>query len=83
MARRKKSESGVAHRQAELIRGTTQTLLDCMRKKGVARSELARRMGRTNAYVTQMLSGDRNLTLRTIADVATALDVTPRVLLRD
>lgn len=78
-AKRKRSRAGAAQ---QLIRGTTESITILMKKRGVTRSELARRMKRTNAYVTQMLSGDRNLTLRTIADVAKALDATPRVVLK-
>jgi len=78
MPKRKKTNAG----SQQLIRGTTESIYATMKKKGVTKSELARRMGRTNAYVTQMLSGDRNLTLRTIAEVSAALEVTPRVVLK-
>jgi hypothetical protein len=33
--------------------------------------------------VSQLLSGDRNLTLRTIADIALALEIYPRVVLSE
>ena len=41
---------------------------------GVTRKELADRLGRSKGFVTQLLSGERNLTLRTLADLAFALD---------
>ena len=31
-----------------------------------------------NAYITQLLNGSRNMTLRTLSDIAFALDVEPR-----
>lgn len=46
-----------------------------MREQKVNRAELARRLGKSRAYVTQMLSGSANLTVRTLAEVAYALGV--------
>ena len=43
----------------------------------MTRAELARRMGRTPGFVSQVLGGGRNLTLRTIADIAAALSLRP------
>ena len=40
--------------------------------------DLAEAMGRSNAYITQILNGSRNMTLRTLSDIAFALDVEPR-----
>lgn len=40
----------------------------------VSRKQLADRLGRSKGFVTQILSGDRNLTLRTLSDLAFALD---------
>ena len=44
-----------------------------MEAKGITRAELARRMGVTPGFVTQILGAGRNLTLKTIADVQLAL----------
>ncbi len=44
-----------------------------MGEADVTRAELARRMGRTRGFVTHLLSGDRNLTLGTLAEIAEAL----------
>jgi len=86
MPKRKKTESPSPEaqqllREKELIHQTTQTIYAVMEKNGVTKAELARRLGKTNAYVSQLLSGDRNLTLRTIADIALALEIYPRVVL--
>lgn len=46
-----------------------------MEERKVKKAELARRLGKSRAYVTQMLSGSANLTVRTLAEVAYALGV--------
>lgn len=69
--------------EKDLIARTTETIYDAMKRNEVTKAELARRIGKTNAYVTQILSGERNLTLRTIAAVAAALNMRPRVTLTD
>ncbi|MDQ7010639.1 MAG: helix-turn-helix transcriptional regulator [Mariprofundaceae bacterium] len=50
---------------------------DCVRmmeEQGVNRSELARRMGVSRAYITKLLNGNANITLDTMVRVAMALD---------
>ena len=44
-----------------------------MEERKVTKAELARRLGKSRAYITQMLSGSTNLTIRTLAEVAYAL----------
>lgn len=44
-----------------------------MDEQGVTKAELARRIGRTRGYVTQVLCGRRNMTLRTLARMTSAL----------
>jgi transcriptional regulator with XRE-family HTH domain len=44
-----------------------------MAQKGVSRAELARRIGKSKAFVTQLLSGSRNMTMHTLADLVFAL----------
>lgn len=44
-----------------------------MEEKEISRAELARRLGKKKGHITQLLSG-HNMTLRTIADIMTALD---------
>jgi transcriptional regulator with XRE-family HTH domain len=60
-------------REEELILGVTVALSEAMDKAGVSKSQLAEKLGKSAAFVTQILSGGRNLTLRTVADVADAL----------
>jgi len=60
-------------RQEELILEITIALSEALAEKGITRAELAKRLGKTKGFVSQILAGGRNLTLRTIADVADAL----------
>ena len=44
-------------------------IIRLMDEKGVSKAELARRLGRSRPYVTKLLNGSTNMTIRTIADV--------------
>ncbi len=55
----------------------TERLTEALCETGVTKAELARRLGRTPGFVSQVFGGGRNLTLRTIADIATALSLRP------
>jgi transcriptional regulator with XRE-family HTH domain len=45
-----------------------------MKERGITKRELADRLNVTPGRVSQILSGDENLTLRTLATVCAALD---------
>lgn len=68
-------------RQEELIVDAQEEIALAMQALGVNRSALAAGLGKSRAFVTQILSSGRNLTLRTWADIATALGyrVVPRM----
>lgn len=51
----------------------TDILSDALAREGVTKAQLAQRLGKGKSFVTQILGGDRNMTLRTVADVADAL----------
>lgn len=44
-----------------------------MQEQGITRAELARRLGTSQAYITRVLSGNANFTLKTISKLAMAL----------
>lgn len=48
---------------------------------GITGTELADRLGFTPGYVSQVSGGGRNLTLRTVADIAATLSMPPTVVL--
>jgi len=55
--------------QGELIMEVTETLCELMEKEKISRKELADRLGKSKGFVSQLLNGGRNLTLRTVADI--------------
>lgn len=59
--------------EERLIVAATEHVCELMDDQSINRSELASRINRTKGYVTQLLSGERNLTLRTLAELAFAL----------
>jgi transcriptional regulator with XRE-family HTH domain len=65
-----------AHDAAMLA--VTGALEDEMERSGVTRAELARLLGKTPAFVSQVLNGARNMTIKTIADIALALGLQVR-----
>jgi transcriptional regulator with XRE-family HTH domain len=60
-------------RQEELIVEVTEALATALSREGITKAQLAQRLGRSKGFVSQILAGGRNLTLRTVADVADAL----------
>jgi predicted transcriptional regulator len=60
--------------QEELIAGVTELVAKSMEDQRLSKAELARRVGVTKAYVSQLLGGGRNMTLRTFSDLMHAMD---------
>src|SRR5947209_19650103 len=44
-----------------------------LKEKGLTKADLATRLGKSKAFITQLLDGRANMTLRTISDVMCAL----------
>lgn len=59
--------------QEELILEVTEVLCGLLEQEKVSRKELAVRLGKTKGFVSQLLNGGRNLTLRTVADIVHVL----------
>jgi transcriptional regulator with XRE-family HTH domain len=55
--------------QEELILEMTETICELLEKEQISRKELADRLGKSKGFVSQLLNGGRNLTLRTVADI--------------
>ncbi|MGH2588286.1 MAG: helix-turn-helix domain-containing protein [Dehalococcoidia bacterium] len=58
----------------ELLLEITEQIYVQMEKSGVRPAELARRLGVSRAFVSQLLNGKPNMTMRTLVSVAHALD---------
>jgi len=65
--------------QETLILETTEALWALLASDAVTKSALAERMGTTKGYVSQVLSGSRNMTLRTLSDLCFALNAKPQI----
>ncbi|MFZ5660927.1 MAG: helix-turn-helix domain-containing protein [Pseudomonadota bacterium] len=66
-------------KQEELILGVTERIWAAMEELGVSKTQLAEALGTSKPNVTQLLNGTRNLTLRTLSDIAFALNLKVKV----
>lgn len=62
-----------------LIIDITEDILIIMEDKGISKAELARTLGKSRSFVSQTLSGARNMTLRTLSDICFSLDIKPNL----
>jgi transcriptional regulator with XRE-family HTH domain len=58
-----------------LLLDINEQIVERMQSRGLRRSELAGRMGVSRAFVTQLLRGNPNITLRTLVKLTNALDL--------
>ena len=70
----KSAQSRRVFAQEELILDIAEKIHDLLKINKVKKTEIAATLGKSPAYVTQVLNGSRNMTLRTISDVAFALN---------
>jgi len=68
------SEEMKFYLQEKLILEVTEVIAEFMQRKNVRKVELARRLNKSKGYITQVLNGRANMTLRTVADVMWAVD---------
>jgi transcriptional regulator with XRE-family HTH domain len=59
--------------QERLILEATEAITALLLEQGLSRKDLAARLGRTKGFVSHLLSGERNMTLRTLSDLAFVL----------
>jgi hypothetical protein len=55
--------------QERAIYEVTELMESVMEEQGISRADLAKRLGRSKGWVTQLLDGQANKTVRTVADV--------------
>ena len=60
-------------RQEKLVAQVTEVLCEILKCDDVKKSEVARRLGKSRTYVKGVLSGERPMTLKMLADFAGAL----------
>ena len=68
----KSPKERLAFERAWLVNEFTEQICELMEREGVTAAELARRLGKSRAYVTQVLRG-KDIILRTAATLAFAL----------
>lgn len=68
-----------AYAREALLYNVTEDILVLLEDLGVSKNELAERLGKSRSYVTQVLSGTRNMTLGTLSDICFALNAEPQV----
>ena len=54
-----------------------------MEEQGVSKAELARRLGKSRAWVTRLLSGSADMTMRTFAELVYALGAEVQIVRKD
>ena len=59
--------------EERLIADVTEALWDVMEQLDVSKTQLATRLGKSKGHVSQLLSGSRNMTLRTLAEICFVL----------
>jgi transcriptional regulator with XRE-family HTH domain len=64
--------------QEGLILDVTEAIWEQMDKAGLKKKDLAKMLGKSPAYITQLLNGSRNMTLRTLSDIAYAMNIEPK-----
>ncbi len=62
-----------------LIADTAQMIADLMGQKNLKQADLARMLNKTPAFVSQLLNGKSNMTLRTLAEVVYALGASVKI----
>jgi transcriptional regulator with XRE-family HTH domain len=65
--------------EEEFILDITEGIWEALEGKGWNKVQLAEALGVSRSHVTQLLNGNRNMTLRTLADIAFALGLKPRI----
>lgn len=69
-----KIEKTLSYKKEKAKIDITIELQGLMKKNQVTRADLARELNKSNAYVTQILRGERNFTIDTMVELAEALD---------
>jgi transcriptional regulator with XRE-family HTH domain len=67
-------EVQMLYEEEGLVLEVTEAICKLLQKFNIKRSELARKLGVDKSYITQLLDGSSNMTLKTISDVLFCLD---------
>ena len=65
--------------QEGLILDTTETIFQASKAQGISLTKMGEIIGKSRASISRLLSGDSNMTLRTLSDLAFALGMRPSI----
>lgn len=68
-----------AYAKEELVYNVTEDILVILEDMGISKIELAKKLGKSKSYVSQVLSGARNMTLGTLSDICFAIGIKPEI----
>lgn len=68
--------------QEDLIAQVLKEISSVLEAENIPRRYIAQRLGKTGGFISQILSKNRNLTLKTIADICWAIGYVPQFQLR-
>lgn len=63
----------------DLVDSLSDQIAEYMEETGISKAELAKRMGTSRALVTKVLSGDSNMTLKTLSKILHHLGAKPEI----
>lgn len=69
--------------KTSLIQNVTEDIMIAMEDLNISKSQLAKKLGKSKSYITQILSGSRNMTLSSLSDLCFELEITPTITLLD
>ena len=69
----KENENSFWFKLEELLYDLTETIYERMKQKGISQRELAKRLGVSDAYISKILKGNENISLKTLIKLALAL----------
>ena len=69
----KENENSFWFKLEELLYDLTETIYERMKQKGISQRELAKRLGVSDAYISKILKGNENISLKTLLKLALAL----------
>ena len=68
------SKKDITYLTERAVLDFTEYVVQCMKTAGISRTELARRIKTSPAYITKILRGNTNFTLESMVRIAKALD---------
>lgn len=69
----RENENSFWFKLEELLYDLTETIYERMKQKGISQRELAKRLGVSDAYISKILKGNENISLKTLLKLALAL----------